>query len=111
MPGGRGRCMLISAVRCALVRRPQIKRHPGGAVRIRELLMRLAGAALLCSALTPVHAQESNALSFTTLAITPLAIEGLTTDNAGNLYTTGRATAPTACPVYRIDTHAAAPVT
>lgn len=29
--------------------------------------------------------------SFTTLIITPLAIEGLTGDTAGNLYTTGRA--------------------
>ena len=30
--------------------------------------------------------------TFTTQAITPLAIEGLTADDAGNLYTTGRAT-------------------
>jgi sugar lactone lactonase YvrE len=74
-------------------------------------LFSVAAAALLCSALTPAHAQESNALSFTTRAVTPLAIEGLTTDNAGNVYTTGRATAPTACPVYRIDTRATAPVT
>lgn len=41
--------------------------------------------------------------TFTTLIKTPLAIEGLTTDDAGNLYTTGRAVAPaTRCPVWRI---------
>lgn len=39
--------------------------------------------------------------SFTTLVVTPLAIEGLTGDAAGNLYTTGRAAAGTPCPVYR----------
>jgi hypothetical protein len=31
------------------------------------------------------------AVTFSTLATTPLAIEGLTGDDAGNLYTTGRA--------------------
>src|SRR5512138_1155567 len=40
--------------------------------------------------------------TFTTQAITPLAIEGLTADDAGNLYTTGRATPPALCPVWRI---------
>ena len=35
-------------------------------------------------------------------AITPLAIEGLTGDSAGNLYTTGRAASPALCPVWRI---------
>jgi len=40
--------------------------------------------------------------TFTTQAITPLAIEGLTGDAAGNLYTTGRATPPTECPVWKI---------
>jgi sugar lactone lactonase YvrE len=43
--------------------------------------------------------------TFTTLAITPFAIEGLTGDAAGNLYTTGRATPAAAdnpCPVWRI---------
>jgi sugar lactone lactonase YvrE len=42
--------------------------------------------------------------SFTTLIITPLAIEGLTGDAAGNLYTTGRAATGTPCPVWRIAT-------
>ena len=42
--------------------------------------------------------------SFTTLIVTPLAIEGLTGDAAGNLYTTGRDLNPgDNCPVWRID--------
>jgi sugar lactone lactonase YvrE len=42
--------------------------------------------------------------AFMTLIVTPLAIEGLTGDAAGNLYTTGReTTAGTNCPVWRID--------
>src|SRR6185503_1205139 len=50
--------------------------------------------------------------SFTTLIVTPLAIEGLTGDAAGNLYTTGReTTAGTNCPVWRIDTASPALVT
>ncbi|HXJ53307.1 MAG TPA: SMP-30/gluconolactonase/LRE family protein [Burkholderiales bacterium] len=40
--------------------------------------------------------------TFTTQAITPLAIEGLTADDAGNVYTTGRATPPALCPVWQI---------
>jgi sugar lactone lactonase YvrE len=44
-----------------------------------------------------------HAPSFTTRAITPLAIEGLTGDRAGNLYTTGREVSPAPCPVWRID--------
>src|ERR1041384_1208312 len=42
-------------------------------------------------------------VSFTTRAITPFAIEGLTMDATGNFYTTGRQTDPTKkCPVWRI---------
>lgn len=44
-------------------------------------------------------------VSFTTLVVTPFAIEGLTGDADGNLYTTGRATPADAdhpCPVWRI---------
>jgi sugar lactone lactonase YvrE len=41
--------------------------------------------------------------TFTTVSITPLAIEGLTGDDEGTLYTTGRAAVPTRCPVWRID--------
>lgn len=40
--------------------------------------------------------------TFTTQAITPLAIEGLTGDTTGSLYTTGRATPPALCPVWKI---------
>ena len=41
--------------------------------------------------------------TMTTLVVTPLAIEGLTGDDDGNLYTTGRAPLPDRCPVWRID--------
>src|SRR5262245_11580482 len=41
--------------------------------------------------------------TFTTQTLTPLPIEGLTGDRTGNLYTTGRATAPEPCPVWRIN--------
>ncbi|HXT30300.1 MAG TPA: hypothetical protein VN716_13495, partial [Vicinamibacterales bacterium] len=40
--------------------------------------------------------------TFTTLQVTPLAIEGLTGDELGNLYTTGRAAPPERCPVWQI---------
>jgi sugar lactone lactonase YvrE len=48
------------------------------------------------------HRFPQNA-TFTTQeqAVTPLAIEGLTADADGNLYTTGRAARPTPCPVWR----------
>jgi len=49
--------------------------------------------------------------TFTTLSITTLAIEGLTGDAAGNLYTTGRAASPTPCPVWQIDSNGTPPVT
>src|SRR5262245_36835463 len=39
--------------------------------------------------------------TFTTLAVTPLAIEGLTADDAGNLYTTGRDLISDVCPVWK----------
>ena len=42
-------------------------------------------------------------VEFTTVSITPLAIEGLAGDEDGTLYTTGRAATPTRCPVWRID--------
>lgn len=41
--------------------------------------------------------------TFSTLITTPFAIEGLTGDATGNLYTTGRATAPDLCPVWSIN--------
>jgi sugar lactone lactonase YvrE len=39
--------------------------------------------------------------TFTTLAVTPLAIEGLTADREGNLYTTGRELLGDTCPVWK----------
>ena len=39
--------------------------------------------------------------TFTTQAITPLAIEGLTADEDGNLYTTGRDLVSDVCPVWK----------
>jgi sugar lactone lactonase YvrE len=66
---------------------------------MKKVKLTALGAALLfCSA---VSAQLPRNASFTTQATTPLAIEGLTADRNGNLYTTGRAISP--CPVWRID--------
>src|SRR5436190_10402089 len=65
-------------------------------------------AASLCAlALGPAWAHDESRLprnaSFTTLSVTPFAIEGLTGDAAGNLYTTGRQPDTTKnCPVWRI---------
>ena len=52
------------------------------------------------------HARFARDATFSTLIMTPNAIEGLTGDDAGNLYTTGRGANP--CPVWRIS--AAVPV-
>ena len=65
--------------------------------RIAALMLSVAftGAAF-ADDYNPLHA------SFTTLITTPLGIEGLTNDEQGNLYTTGRAAAAAdPCPVYR----------
>src|ERR1051325_3345576 len=78
--------------------------------RRRRIPMRSARiAAALCVlnfglAAADEPAQLPRDASFTTLIVTPLAIEGLTGDAAGNLYTTGRAAAGTPCPVWRIAT-------
>jgi sugar lactone lactonase YvrE len=56
------------------------------------------GCVLLASS-----AAASSGATFTTLVTTPLAIEGLTADGAGRLYTTGRAASPAPCPVWRIE--------
>jgi sugar lactone lactonase YvrE len=48
--------------------------------------------------------------TFTTVSITTLAIEGLTGDEDGALYTTGRADRPDRCPVWRIDATGGGPV-
>ena len=77
--------------------------------------IRSALAALTLASVSGVaHADWTSvpsALTFTTVAVTPLAIEGLTGDGQGNLYTTGRAAAPARCPVWRMDANAPAPVT
>ena len=44
---------------------------------------------------------SAQAETFSTLITTPLAIEGLTNDNQGNLYTPGRGGSP--CPVWRVN--------
>ena len=68
--------------------------------------MKQIAIAALCAAAValPAFADElpGNA-SFTTLAVTKYAIEGLTGDAHGNLYTTGRAPSPDPCPVWKID--------
>lgn len=66
-------------------------------------LVACACALAFCSSvLADEDRQFPKSATFTTLAVTPLAIEGLTADRDGNLYTTGRAAAPALCPVYRI---------
>jgi sugar lactone lactonase YvrE len=64
-------------------------------------------AATLAFVGAPGEAQESHQFpadaTFTTLSITPLAIEGLTGDESGHLYTTGRAPVPDRCPLWQID--------
>jgi sugar lactone lactonase YvrE len=60
---------------------------------------------LLVSAQVSI-ASWAQAETFSTLAFTPLAIEGLTGDSQGNLYTPGRNPSPGAgpdCPVWRFD--------
>ena len=61
-----------------------------------------AGACALafCSALfADDDRQFPKSATFTPLAVTPLAIEGLIADRDGNFYTTGRAAAPARVPV------------
>jgi sugar lactone lactonase YvrE len=51
-----------------------------------------------------VTASWAKAQTFSTLITTPLVIEGLTSDNGGNLYAPGRATgAGLPCPVWRVN--------
>ena len=66
---------------------------------MKPALLRLA-LPLVLAASSPVLADD---LSFTTLITTPLAIEGLTNDANGNLYTPGRTPGNgQPCPVWRI---------
>src|SRR3954469_3315765 len=67
----------------------------------------LAGTTVCISSVARAHDDEDGRFPgnprFTTRAITPFAIEGLTGDRAGNLYSTGRQTDTTKkCPIWRI---------
>jgi sugar lactone lactonase YvrE len=67
----------------------------------KALAVLLAGTLASAAA---AQGQFPESASVTTLIVTPLAIEGLTGDAAGNLYTTGRDLNPgDNCPVWRID--------
>jgi len=68
----------------------------------------LVGAGTTVARADDGHQFPSDA-SFTTLAVTPFAIEGLSGDAAGNVYTTGRAAAGTPCPVWKVFTGATPP--
>jgi sugar lactone lactonase YvrE len=68
------------------------------------------GVLVLSSGGSAARAGDPPPATFTTQAITPLAIEGLTGDAAGNLYTTGRATPPEPCPVWKIAGRSLVPV-
>ncbi len=55
------------------------------------------------------HARFPRDATFSTRVLTTLQIEGLTGDDAGNLYTTGRGASP--CPVWRLSLSSPTPVT
>jgi sugar lactone lactonase YvrE len=61
---------------------------------------RFIALSLLVSAPLAISS-AAQAASFDTLIFTPLAIEGLTNDSQGNLYTPARGGSP--CPVYRVN--------
>jgi sugar lactone lactonase YvrE len=65
----------------------------------RNIFLPLAACAACAAAAIP---PSGMAASFSTLIVTPLAVEGLTTDNAGYLYAPGRGDAGGNCPVYRV---------
>src|SRR5438046_10744686 len=70
---------------------------------MRSTIVALSMFALSAVAANQAAQQFPENPTMTTLAVTPLAIEGLTGDDNGNLYTTGRAPVPDRCPVWRID--------
>ena len=60
-------------------------------------------SSILLGALAPAAVADGIGVNFYTLITTPFVIEGLTSDDQGNLYTPGRATNPgDPCPVWRI---------
>jgi len=78
-------------------------------INAKVLAVLLAGTAVCISTVARSHGDDDEHgrfprnPSFTTRAITPFAIEGLTGDAAANLYTTGRQTDTTKkCPIWRI---------
>jgi len=85
----------------------------GGIMRafIAVLAGVLAGAQITTARAHNDGSQFPSNPSFTTLAVTPFAIEGLTGDAVGNLYTTGRAPAPARCPVWQVFSGATPPAT
>jgi sugar lactone lactonase YvrE len=70
---------------------------PGAHMNARHSFIALS--LLVCAPLS--LSSSAQAASFSTLITTPLAIEGLTNDNQGNLYTPARGGSP--CPVYRVN--------
>jgi sugar lactone lactonase YvrE len=72
-------------------------------MRIPTILLAMLASVGASIAAADNHQFPDNA-TFTTLAITPYAIEGLTGDEQGNLYTTGRAPlTEDRCPLWQID--------
>ena len=60
-------------------------------------------SSILLGALAPAAVADGIGVNFYTLITTPFVIEGLTSDDQGNLYTPGRATTNgDPCPVWRI---------
>jgi sugar lactone lactonase YvrE len=88
-----------------------VKTIKGGTMKafIAALAGVLAGAQITTASADNDGSQFPSSASFTTLAVTPLAIEGLTGDAAGNVYTTGRAAAGTPCPVWKVFSGATPP--
>src|SRR5262245_45365120 len=78
-------------------------RRGGGAMSQKAVAAAVLLAAFAAAAAADNETRFPQDATFTTLIVTPLAIEGLTTDGAGNLYTTGRdLNAGDNCPVWRI---------
>jgi len=74
------------------------------AAGLLPVVLTMAFAPLLARGPFPEHA------GFTTVSITPYAIEGLVGDNNSSVYTTGRAPVGTPCPVWQISTTGTPPV-
>src|SRR6185503_14415830 len=75
-----------------------------GSMSTKTIAVLLAGTLASFAAAAADEGRFPENATFTTLITTPLAIEGLTGDDAGNLYTTGRdLNAGDPCPVWRIN--------